>query len=212
MTNITAPDDHEDDLVPVKSPSGGIHWVYGREQKYYNERVERYLTDCLFTNVGDLQDLDRIIAMELMCWRWMVWVSQQHDYWNDPIEEKDLNKYIKETSAELRAIKSSLGIDKVTRDKTKGEDSVSKYIENLKIRAKEFGIMRETQLSKALELFNDLIGRVTLMDNCTEDERIELKCGVEDIMTWLREEAFPQFAEIDDHFKQNSQRFWIRDQ
>lgn len=217
MTNLPAgfsddDEDHEEELVPVTLPSGGVHWVYGRERNHFNDRVSRYLKDNLFTNVADLQELDRIVTMELFCWRWGVWLSQQVDYWNDPVDEKDLNGYIKNTSAELRALKSSLGIDKVTRDKVKGEDSVSKYIENLKVRAKEFGVMREEQLAVSIEIMNDLMGRVTLYDNCSEDERRELHCDIDDLLTWLRDDAFPRFSEVDAHFRENTQRFWIRDQ
>lgn len=208
----SSPDAHDEDLVAVKLPSGGSFWVYGREKKYFDDRVKRYLSDNLFTNVADLQDLDRIVTLELFCWRWGVWLSSQTDYWNDPVDEKDLSTYLKNTSAELRALKSSLGIDKVTRDKVKGEDSVSKYISNLMTRAREFGVMREQQLAVAIEVFHDLIGRVTLYENCTEDERRELHADWPDILAWLKDEGIPKFQAVDDHFRQNSQRFWIKDQ
>lgn len=204
-------DDHDDDLVKVKLPSGGEFWVYGRETKYWNDRVKRYLSDNLFTNVADLQDLDRILTLELFCWRWGVWLSQQTDYWHDPIDEKDLSRQFKDTSNELRSLKSALGIDKVTRDKVKGEDSVSKYIENLKIRGREFGVKREKELGVALELFNELIGMVQLFDNCTDDERKELDIELEDLLNWLRDTAFPKFQAVDEHFRTNTQRFFIRD-
>ena len=186
--------------------------VYGRERPYFNERVKRYLKDNLFTNVADLQTLDLIVQMELFCWRWTSWLSQQTDYWDSPIDEKDVARQVKDTSAELRALKSALGIDKVTRDKIKGEDSVYKYLENLKVRAREFGVMREDQLGKALELFNDIKAAVTLYDNCDADERLELKCGIDEFMDWLRSDVFPRYDEIDEHFKTNKQRFWIKDQ
>jgi hypothetical protein len=163
------------------------------------------------TNVADLQDLDRIIVLELFSWRWGTWMSQQQDYWNDPVDENQLARQLKDADAQLKNLKSGLGIDKVTRDKVKGEDSVSSYLENLKIRAREFGVMREAQLGVALELFNDLIGRVTLYDNTTEDERRELKCDLADIHRWLTEEAFPKFQEVDERFRNNQQKFYIRE-
>ena len=186
--------------------------VYGRERPYFNDRVKRYLKDNLFTNVADLQTLDLIVQFELFCWRWTAWLSQQTDYWDSPIDEKDIAKQIKDTSGELRALKSALGIDKVTRDKVKGEDSVYKYLENLKVRAREFGIMREDQLGKALELMHDIMAAVTFYDNCDADERREFKSGIEEFMEWLRTDVFVRFNQIDDHFKKNSQRFWVKDQ
>lgn len=206
------PDGHDEDFVPVKTPSGGSFYVYGREKAYWEDRVKRYLTDNLFTNVADLQVLDRVVMLELFCWRWGMWLSQQVDYWNDSVDEKELGKQIKDASGELRALVTSLGIDKVTRDKVKGEDSVSRYIENLKIRGREFGVMRETQLGVALGLFHEIKARVTLYDNCTTDERREMQCDVEHFLDWLRTVAFPMFDEVDETFRNTKQKFWIRDQ
>lgn len=211
MSSSPLSDPHDEDLVPVKLPSGGIFLVYGREVKYFQERVKRYLEDNHFTNVADLQELDRIVSMETMMWRWSIWVSQQKDYWFDPIDEKELQKQNKETSTEVRGIKGALGIDKVTRDKVRGEDSVSKYLENLRIRAREFGVHREGQLSKALELFNELDAKVTLFDNCTEDERRETGATLEGVMAWIRDDVIPRYRELDEYFRKNTQRFWIRD-
>lgn len=206
------PGDHDDELVPVQLPSTGVFWLYAREVVYFNDRVKRYLEDNLFSNVSDLQDLDRVVIQEVLCWRWQIWVSSQKDYWFEPIDEKDLQKQVKESSQETRAVKQTLGLDKVTRDKVKGEDSVSRYIDNLKIRAREFGIMREDQLGKALELFNDLKAELVLLENTTVDERQEMKKSPEDFMRWIHNVLVPKFDAIDNHFKQNKQRFWIREQ
>lgn len=209
---MSSHDDHDDDLKPVRTPSGGTFWVYEREMNYYQDRAKRYLSDNHFQNVSDLQDLDRVLQGELMCWRWGIWLSQQKDYWGDPVDEQSLQKQIKENSTELRQLKSSLGIDKVTRDKQRGEDSVSKYIENLKIRAKEFGINREKMLDKGLELFQQMSALVTLHDNCTDDERREMHVTTEDLIEWLRSTAIPEFTAIDLYFREHTQRLWIRDQ
>lgn len=203
---------HDENLVPVKTPSGSMFWVYDREKKYWEDRVKRYLRDNHFTNVADLQVLDRIVMLELFCWRYGVWQSMQEDYWHDPVDESQLGKQIKEASSEIRLLIQTLGIDKLTRDKVKGEDSVSNFIEQLKIRAKEFGVMRENQLGKALEIMADVKARVTLYDQCTPDERREMQCDVEHFMDWLRTVAIPEFNEIDEHFRTNQQRLWIRDQ
>jgi hypothetical protein len=202
----------DDDLVEVVLPSGGKFQVYRREQSHFKERVKRYTADNHFTSVSDLQELDRIMTLELMVWRWGNWLSQQKDYWGQPVDERDMNRTVKEMSVELRQIKAALGIDKVTRDKTKGEGSVSVYLENLKLRAKEFGVVRERQLAKSLELFNDLKAKIVLYDNCTEDERRELGCDEEGVISWIRDVAIPDYDVIDAHFRASQQRFWIRDQ
>lgn len=204
--------DHDEDLVPVTLPSGATFWVYRREKSYFDDRVARYTTDNAFTNIADLQTLDMIISLELFSWRWSIWVSQQSDYWMEPIDEKELNEQIKKSSGELRQLKSSLGIDKVTRDKQRGEDSISHYIGELRQRAKEFGVMREEQCAKAIELWKALEAKLDLYDNSTPDERREMKCDWEHVFDWLRDDAVPEFNQIDEHFRANKQRYWIRKQ
>lgn len=205
-------DEHGDDLMPVMLPSGGLFQVYDREVAYFNERVKKYHTDNRFTNISDLATLDQILMGELLVWRWMNWVTQQKDYWGDPVDESGLAKTVKETSNELRQLKNALGIDKVTRDRQRGEESVSAYIKNLRIRAKEFGVNRERQLDKALELFNELSGKIELYFNCLEDERKELGETGEELLVWIRDEVIPKYEEVDAHFRTHQQKLWIRDQ
>lgn len=201
-----------DETQPVILPSGASFYVYPHEVGYFNERVRRYLKDNTFTNIGDLQDVDRIVILELLVWRYGQWVAQQRDYWSEPVDEGALNKQIKEYSTELRQIKASLGVDKVSRDKQRGEDSVVTYLENLRVRAKAFGINRERMLDKGLELNQELIAKFTLYKNADETERREQKCDIGDLVKWIEEYYVPEFQKVDAHFRENEQRLWVRDQ
>lgn len=205
-------DKDDDTLVPVTLPSGARHAVFKREASYLEERVDRYQNDLSFTNVADLQTLDSIVVYETLLWRWGQWLSRQVDYWNEPVDEKELTRQAKDTSQEIRQLKKGLGIDKVTRDKVKGEDSVANYIENLKIRAKQFGVNREKMLDKGLELSQELVAKLTLYDNCTDDERRELNITQDDLVSWIRDIYVPEFEKVDAHFRANQQKMWIRDQ
>lgn len=115
-------DKDDDTLVPVTLPSGAKHAVFKREASYLKERVDRYQADLSFSNVSDLQTLDTIVVYETLLWRWGQWLSRQVDYWNEPVDEKELTRQSKDTSQEVRQLKKNLGVDKVTRDKVKGED------------------------------------------------------------------------------------------
>lgn len=194
----------------VKGPSGASYTVLNADEvAYWDDKALRYVSDNKFKNVSDLLEVDRLVMMELMCWRWSNWLSLGRDYWSDPIDEAVLQKQMKDWSTELRLIKKGLGIDKGSRDKDRG-DSIAEYIENLGRRAKEFGVVREAQLTKALVLFNELQALITLYDNSTEDERREFHCGKDDVFQWIRETAMPEFRVIDEHFRQNAQRMWIK--
>lgn len=205
-------EEHDDELRPVMLPSGGLFQVYDREVVYFQERVKKYLSDNHFTNVSDLATLDQILMGEMLVWRWMNWVTQQKDYWGDPIDESGLAKTIKEMSTELRQLKGALGIDKITRDRQRGEESVSAFIKNLGIRAREFGINREEMSAKSIELFQQLKADITLYDNCTEDERKELGITTPELLAKIRDELIPEFDAIDEYFRSHKQKMWIREQ
>lgn len=205
---------HEDEMRPVVLPSNALFQVHHSEQEYFTERVNRYLEDNHFTNVSDLQDLDRVAIGELLIWRWGQWLMSGQNYWGDTVDDTSLQKSIKDLSSELRLVKSSLSLDKVSRDRQRGDDSPTTYIENLGIRAEHFHYKRNEEYAKIMEIFHQLKALVTFHDNCDEDERRQQRVTLEHIVMWLRETAFPEYEEIDRKFRQDgpmAQKMWIRE-
>lgn len=211
MTEYGLPD-HEADEKEVVLPSGSSFRVHQKEEGYFNKVVSRYMTDNAYTNISDLQDLDRVVIGEVLIWRWGHWIMSNVNYWNDPVDELTLQKQIKDISQEIRQVKASLGMDKVSRDKAKGTDSVNAYLSNLRRRALLFKHKRNEEFDKALETYHELRAKLTLSDNSTPDEQKEFKCTRDDIWKWLLEEAFPAFDEIDRKFRQEGddpQAKWV---
>ncbi len=201
--------DDLDDMVPVTLPSGASFSVHAKEFQYFRDRSTKYLTDNDFQNVSDYQDLDRLMVSELLCYRWGLWISNQRDYWGETVDENTLQKSLKEHSAELRQLKKTLGLDRETREKVRGEDSVENYLAQLRLRAKHFKHkLRYPQSAKAIELFMELKGIITLYLNCDEKERIQQGCTLDHILKWLVEVAFPAFDKIDADFRKE-QTTWI---
>ncbi len=201
-------DDHEG-MVPVTLPSGALFSVHEKEFQYFKDRSSKYLTDNDFQNVSDYQDLDRLMVSELLCYRWGLWVSNQRDYWGESVDENTLQKALKEHSAELRQLKKTLGLDRETREKVRGEDSVENYLAQLRKRAKHFQHkLRYPQSMTAMETFQELRGIITLYLNCDEKERIQQGCTPEQIIKWLTDVAFPKMDKIDAEFREE-QAQWI---
>jgi hypothetical protein len=207
---MTGPDDQG--MVQVSMPSGANFPVHEEEVAYITERAGLYLAQNHFTNISDLQDVDRMLILELMVYRWGSWLSRSRDWWGDTIDDDKVQKSLNAYSTELRQLKKQLGLDKATRDKEKGEDSVASYIANLQSRAREFGVMRENQLAKALELFHQMKALITLHVNCDEIERREMHLTTDDVLEWLVTIAFPEFDALDQYFREHQQKFWIRRQ
>ncbi len=199
-------------IFTVKTPAGSSFEVLTQEEvQWYNDIAERYQKDNHFSNVTDLQDLDRIMSMELMIHRWNIWISQDRDYYDEPVDVEALSKSLKEFSTEIRQTKKTVGLDKFTRDKEKGE-SVSDYLENLKFRAKEFGVMREDQLIKGITLVKEFQHLYGLYNRCVEEERDEPGgITLEGLFQWIDEVFIPEFDAIDLYFQEHSQKFWIRE-
>lgn len=151
-----------------------------------------------------------MLLMELLCFRWGVWLSRGTDYAGQSIDPDATEKSLKNHSAEVRQIKAALDITKRARDRAKGEDSVPAYLMNLLARGKEFGIYREEQLAQALELFNQLMALATLYKNCDELERQEMHVEAEDVIEWILSTATPKYQAIDEYFRTHQQRFWVR--
>lgn len=200
-----------EDGLPVTLPSGVVFYVLtSSEVDYVKDRVKRYLTDNKFSNVADLQTLDQVITLETLVFRWSLWLSRQKDYWDDDIDEKSFRSSVNDYVGEIRQIKKSLGIDKVARDKAKGEDSVHEYLANLRERAMAFGVHRDNQTAKAIELFQQLKMLLTLSENCDAIEQREMHCTPDDVMEWIKTVAIPEFDQIDAYFRETNQRTWVR--
>lgn len=197
--------------LKIVLPSGATFPVLDQlEIDYMRDRIERYLSDNRFTNISDLADLDKILVNEMFIFRWQYWCSTGFQYNGEEVTARaSLQKMIGDYSREIRLLKEQLGVDKTSRDRAKGDESLADYLLNLPIRAKEFGVHRNEQVAMIYELGMNLIGLLTFHDNADEDERRELGITREDLFQWIRDVFKPSLEALDDKFRQE-QRIWIR--
>ena len=124
MTALDDPQVFGFQLFSVVTPSGSeLKLQTNEEADWYESRRDRYQADNAFPNISDLQDLDRLLMLEVLVYRWSLWMAQGYDYQQSLINQKELKDNIREYSVELRQLKMALGIDKVTRDREKAESS-----------------------------------------------------------------------------------------
>ena len=200
-----------EDGIEVELPSGSTWHVWNeKEREYVMDKSRIYQEHNKFSNISDLQDLDRVIQLETLIYRWNQWTSLEKDYDGDKALDPRLQDNILKSMKEVRELKKNIGIDKASRDKERGE-SVAQYIENLLDRAKEFGVMRNKQAEKAITLWREAQALITLHDNCTDDERKQNGCTTDDVLDWFRR-VIPEFNSIDEEFRSTSQKYWIKEQ
>jgi hypothetical protein len=197
-------------LYTIMSPTGSpFHLQTEQEGIWYERQRDTYLDHNRFTNVSDLEDLGRLLTLEIMVYRWTTWLTQGFDYLAGRVNETELKNAIKEYSVEIRLVKASLGIDRAQREKDKGE-SVGDYIATLLRRANEFGVHRNTQYSKAVTFLWELISMLETYDRCDDQERKELDLSPESILEWVRTRVMPEWEQLNDDFRAN-QAIWIND-
>lgn len=198
--------------IPVVLPSGAVYYVLtDEEERYLRERIERYQTDNHFVNVSDVQDIDKMITFELLIHRWTLWLSKGRDYYDEDINIKQYSEMVHGYSTEVRQLKKALGVDKSTRDRTRGDDSLASLWANLQRRAAEFGYKRNEEFVQSITSFHRLKAMLTFHDKCDELERKENGCDAVDVLEVLRQEI-AKFDAIDEKFKFEKQTLWIRSQ
>lgn len=146
--------------------------------------------------------------MELTSWRLSLWLMKDVDYLGEEIDRDKTQQRITETSKEIRQLKRSMGIDRATREKDRGE-TVSDRWDALCKAAEEMGLHRENQLQKVLVLFNELTALITAHNNMDEQERKEEEMNKDDIWKWIEEVAIPEYQALDEYFRKNVQKMWI---
>ena len=197
-------------LYPVSTPSGGeLNLMSQEEADWYEKRSALYESQNKFTNISDLNDLDRVLLLEVMIQRWSYWLTQGFDYFSTRVNEDNLKDNIAEYSKELRLLKKALGMEKLQRDKDKGE-SVGDYIATLLARAKEFGVHRNKQYEKAVTLIYEIRALVMMYDRTDETEREDLDLSHETIMDFIRTKMVDEWDTIEAAFREE-QRLWIRE-
>jgi hypothetical protein len=206
-------DTHLPSPQTVRMVSGKLTTVQtAAEAEFYVESQAAYLSQTKFTENTDLKDLDRLLVLELMVFRWQQHLFSGHDYDGEFANDKQLTADIKAYSDQINKLKDSMGLAKKARDEAQSEDNFARWLSDLKARAKIFGIHREKQLTAALTLMKELFTIVGAFDRSDDEERRKIGFETEhDILEWIRHTMKREFDAVDEHFTHNEQRYWIAD-
>lgn len=199
------------ETVEVEGASGARFQVMGEaEAEWFNTNKERYLSEYKFENIADLQDLDRLLGLELLSYRYAAFLIQGSDYDGHVIDEKAVRDHKDKIDREIRQIKGDhMGMGRKGR-MTAEQESAGDYLQDLLRRAREFGVHRDEQIAKSIDLLMEVKKLVGLHYRCDEEERFHLGVEAEQILSWLRDVAIPEYDAIDDAFRKN-QRIWIKE-
>lgn len=182
------------------------------EQRWFEATRDKYLTENKFTATTDLQDVDRLLVLELALFRWTQHLASGYDYQKNLVDDDLIRRQIKDQSDVITKLKASLGLDKKSRDAALNEGNFATWFADAKRRARLFGIHRENQINVGIALLQELSAVVGSFDRSDEEERRKLGYQTEaDIVAWIRDHLLPEFKKVDEYFLENEQKLWKRD-
>jgi hypothetical protein len=191
-------------FLPTGSP---FHLQTEQEAEWYERQRDQYLTHNRFTNVSDLEDLARLLTLEIMVYRWTTWLTQGFDYLAGRVNETELKNAIKEYSVEIRLVKASLGIDRVTRERIRARQSVTTSPTCWSVQPNSpFTAMTNMRLS--VTFIWELVSMIETYDRCDEQERRELDLSPEQILEWVRTRVMPKWHDLNESFRA-VQTIWV---
>jgi len=202
-------DEEDESELAVEGASGTEFRVLTTEEAvWFENALDKYQDQYSFDNIADLQDLDRLLAMELLSYRYSAWLIRESDYDGNAYDDKVVRDSKDKIDKNIVALKTQMGIGRKNRVESE-QESTADYIQNLLQRAGEFGVHRDTQNAKILNLFMELKTLIGLHDRSDDEERTHNHVHMNDIMEWIRDVAIPEFEQLDDHFREN-QKLWIK--
>jgi hypothetical protein len=197
----------------VRLISGEIATVQTEDEAiWFNRTRDTYEKQLKFTEQTDRSDLDRLLILELMVFRWTVQLSRGEDYDGDELNEKQMVQDLKLYSDQINKVKESMGLTKKQRDAASNDGNFALWFQDTLARAKMFGFHRQNQLNQMISLGKELFYIVNTYDRGDAEERQKFGFSTEaDILEWIRNRMQPEFNELDEYFRKNEQRMWVRD-
>lgn len=198
---------------PVYSLTGQVLDLLSDEEKnYYEEAQRKYTSENSFKDASDLRALERLIMFEVLIFRYQGYLASGTGP-DGPLvvsEEANYHKQLKELAITVGNLQKELGLLKTQRDKERF-DTIGAYINDLLVRAEEFGVNRENMLDKAMELTMELFAKVGAFKRANDKERHIMGMDNADVIVdWIHDYMEPEFNKVDEHFQNTQQKYWVR--
>lgn len=199
-----------DPLIVDLVAGGTAEVMTDEEAQWFIATRDRYLEENRFDQVSDLQDLDRLLTLELLMHRDTKWLASGKDYAGNRITGSgETGKQLKERNASIQQLKDSMGLSKKARDAS--ATGVNERWADLLKRARQWNYQRVEQLRTALLLMNRLSKIVGTYDRSDEEERRRTGYrNTDEIVEWIRDEMLPKYHLVDAYFRENEQSTWKR--
>ena len=193
----------------VTSPTGAeLEVPTAADKASYEKRRDDYISVYEIEDPSDLAGLEILLSQELLLGQLQRQMNRGRLDSGATLRPQDMARFVSQSnqlSVRVLQQKKVLGLDLDSR-KTERAENPGNYISTLLIRAKEFGVRREDELVRAIDLWKQLQGLVERFDRSNAKERDVVGFRTEaDIVEWIRQQ-FPEFDSIDEAFRQRQAR------
>lgn len=191
------------------------------EVEVWEKTRDAYMREYGFDKPNDLALLGTILTQQLVMFRAqkaMNGMEPQLDasgvptgqYVFNPPKATDISKHsktIRESSAEIRAIEKTLGIDKSTRE-SGGTHTLASYLGDLKIAANQYGVHIAKRVKAYEQFVMDLSWKLRLLENGDDEDRAYHDLSEEKVLAWCRAEI-GGLHQLDKDFAHERGRLWL---
>jgi hypothetical protein len=199
--------------LSVETLGGVIMAVQNRQEKAFYENIaKRYRAQYTMEDPSDIADMDRILTMELLVYRYSQMLGRGEDSSGlsmGPRDTATIQKALTDTSVQLGKVKDAMGLSRSARDAAAADD-VASYLTQLLQRAKAFGIHRNDQANMGIALTKEVISVAGTWLRSNDMERSKTKFRTaEDVLQWIVDEVKPQMDQVDKDFRSSKQINWV---
>ena len=198
----------DEDLKVISAAGTELSVLTASEAAWYVKQRDAYLAMRQY-QTSELSELDLLLSLELQAARANIQVASGRDHTGRALSLTDIGsiqRRVKDSMGLAGSLRDSLGFSRSA--KAEAASSPQTYLNNLRLRAREFGQMRNEQIIAAIALWKELEGRVGAFDRGNAREREDM--GFKDeaaLLDWVRLQ-FPVFNEIDAEFRRQQGK-WI---
>lgn len=206
----------------VELPAGGVlHLQTPDEVQFWNESMQRYTEEYTFAKQNDLVTLGLLLLQQVILFRLQTSVNGMEPELDaggvptgsykrveiDAGELATIQKTIQSTSAEMRALEKSLGIDKATREQG-GTHTVDSYVKALKRAAHMRGVHIAERTVEYEKVIAELRVRLRLLYNGDAEDRKYHNITPKTILDWLKEEC-ARLEGVDKEFNKQYAKLFV---
>jgi len=189
----------------VKAPNGNFVALRDKEEvDFFNARVSEY-SEFQSEHPTDADILTQMIFLQTLNFRYMNMLSDMED--DEILEIKEVNKMVKENTAEINKCADQLRLTKKYRDA--GKESIAEFLKEIQTRALLYNETIDRMADKSISNMKKMKTILRLRKVCDQEERFKMHITNDEDIFVLFEKLIAEFEEIDKPLLEEQKSWWL---